>query len=107
MMVGDGVNDILAFRAADVSVAVRSSQLQNQNWADVICLREGIRPLLDLVTISEQTYRTLVANLTFAIFYNAFAGFLALCGVINPLIAAILMPISSLCILGITMRGLR
>jgi Cu+-exporting ATPase len=107
LMVGDGVNDILAFRSASVSVAVRSSQLQNQNWAHVICLREGINPLLDLVNISDQTYRTLVANLTFAIFYNAVAGFLALAGFINPLIAAILMPISSLCILGITMRGIR
>lgn len=107
LMVGDGVNDVLAFRAADVSVAVRSSQLQNQNWADVICLREGIKPLLDLIEISDQTYRTLVANLSFAIFYNSVAGGLALGGFVNPLVAAILMPISSLCILAITMGGLR
>lgn len=107
IMIGDGLNDLLAFQSADISVSVQGSHLKNQNIADVLFLKAGLSPLIDLIQISDKTYRCLTANLTFAIFYNLLAGFFALSGHVNPLVAALLMPASSLTILGMTFWGMK
>ncbi len=107
LMIGDGLNDLLAFQKADVSVSVQGSHLKNQNVADVLLLKTGLNPLIDLIQISDKTYRSLTTNLTFALLYNFIAGFCALSGFVNPLVAALLMPASSLMILGMTFWGMK
>jgi Cu+-exporting ATPase len=107
MMIGDGLNDVLALQAADVSIAVQGSVQESANHADAYFLESGIAPVINLLEISRQVRSTIYSNLWISMVYNVSAGSLALLGYINPLMAAILMPLSSGFILLNTYRGLK
>jgi len=75
--------------------------------ADVYFSKGGLSPLLDLISISKQLQKTVQRNLIISLFYNISGAILALTGFINPMAAAILMPISSILILLSSLRGIR
>lgn len=106
-MIGDGANDSLALNHAHVGISVKGSVSISHNSSEVCFTRPGLKPLLDLIMISRQSQYILKLNLTFALVYNFTGGVLALLGYINPLVAAVLMPISSLLIIINTYRGLK
>jgi Cu2+-exporting ATPase len=104
VMVGDGVNDLAALAAADVGVAVRNGSQASHHVADVCLAARGLRPLERFVTGARSTMRAIRVNLGISIAYNAFGGALAFFGLVNPLVAAIIMPISGLTVLVLAMR---
>jgi len=106
-MIGDGSNDALALQAADVGIAVKGSTYVNLQAADIYFTREGLKPLLDLFSLARLTKKVLLRNLTFAFVYNITGGTLALLGFVNPWLAAVLMPISSVLIISSTLWELR
>ena len=106
-MIGDGVNDALALSHADVSITVKGSSDLALNTSDIYFLKTGLEPFIDLLHIQKSIYATLKRNLTLSLIYNVLAGGFAMFGYINPLWAAILMPISSLVILISTLWGFR
>jgi P-type Cu2+ transporter len=61
--------------------------------------RPGLTPLLELTEGARRTMRIIRRNIAFSLTYNALGVFLAMAGLINPLIAAILMPVSSITVL--------
>jgi Cu+-exporting ATPase len=107
LMIGDGLNDILALKAADVSIAVQGSVQESADHSDAYLLESGIAPIMTLLEISRQVRSTIYSNLWISLTYNISAGSLALLGFVDPLTAAILMPISSGFILLNTYRGLK
>lgn len=106
-MIGDGANDSLSLQIADVGIAVKGSVDLSLNSADIYFMCGGLSPLFDLRDLAQQTRRVLVRNLTLSLVYNTLGGALALFGFINPMMAAILMPLSSLAIILSSVWGFR
>jgi Cu2+-exporting ATPase len=96
VMVGDGVNDAAAMARATVGIAVRGGAETSLAVADVYLSRPGLAPLDELISGSERTLRVIRRNIVFSLAYNLAGAALAIGGWINPLVAAVLMPASSL-----------
>ena len=106
LMLGDGANDTLAFDAAFArgTPVIHRGVLEGK--ADFYYLGQGIGGLRRLFEVNETRRRTQAWLLGFSIAYNALAVGLAVVGRMNPLLAAILMPVSSLLSLAITGAGI-
>lgn len=106
-MIGDGANDALSLQAADVGVAMSGSVDMSLASADVFLVEGGLSPMRRLYEIALKTRAVLVRNLSISLVYNVLGGIGALLGFINPLMAAILMPISSFFIIFSSLWGFR
>ena len=107
LMLGDGANDTLAFGAAFArgTPVVHRGLLESR--ADFYYLGRGLGGLRRLFEVNVARRHTQRWLLAFSVGYNALAVGLAVAGHVNPLVAAILMPLSSLASLAIVGAGLR
>lgn len=99
IMVGDGANDAIALSNAYVSVAVHGSVDISLRVADIYISKTGVSNLTKVIEASHDTLKVIKRNLKFSLVYNLLGATLAIFGFITPLVAAILMPISSLTVL--------
>ena len=96
VMVGDGVNDAAAIAAATVGIGVHGGAEACLATADIYLARPGLGALVELTDGAQRTLRVIKRNIAFSIAYNIVGAALASTGLLTPLIAAILMPASSI-----------
>ncbi|MER7844961.1 heavy metal translocating P-type ATPase [Kitasatospora sp. NPDC096077] len=103
-VVGDGVNDAVALASADLGVALASGSDAAIGAAGLTLVRGEIEAVVDAVRLARQTLATIRANLLWAFGYNLVLIPLAAVGLLNPMLAAVAMSLSSLLVVGNSLR---
>jgi Cu2+-exporting ATPase len=107
LYLGDGANDSLAFDTAYVTGTPVTDRSLLENKADFYTLGAGLSFLPQLFNLAKARARGVRYAFLFALIYNLAVIILSLLGQMNPLLAAILMPLSSLVSLAIVAISLR
>jgi Cu2+-exporting ATPase len=97
-MVGDGLNDTAALSAAHVSMAPASALDAARVASDMVLMGSDLSALAEARRVAVRATRRIRENFTIAVAYNLVAVPLAMAGLVTPLIAAIAMSSSSICV---------
>ncbi|WP_166997078.1 heavy metal translocating P-type ATPase [Paramicrobacterium fandaimingii] len=103
-MVGDGINDAVALAAADLGLAIASGTDIAMKSADIIVVRDDLLAVPEAIALARRTRRTIRWNLGWAFGYNLAALPIAAIGLLNPLIAAAAMSLSSVLVVSNSLR---
>lgn len=99
LMIGDGANDSQAMLNADVSIAVQGSFESSLRASDIYFISKNLLNITTVLALANKTKRVILGNFILSLSYNTLGIILVMLGYIHPLIAAILMPISSLTVI--------
>ncbi|MBX7136925.1 MAG: heavy metal translocating P-type ATPase [Oligoflexia bacterium] len=104
-MVGDGINDAVALKSASLGIGLRGGAEACLRVADVFLAKADLTSLLDFFEGSRRTLGIVRRGLLISIFYNGAGAALAVAGLVGPLVAALVMPISSLTVISLAIMS--
>lgn len=99
LFVGDGINDAAALVAADCGIALASGADLAVGASDATLYHDDLRVIPWAIELSRDALRLVRRNLHRALTYNAIGMALAACGVLHPVVAVLLMVVSSMCLI--------
>jgi Cu+-exporting ATPase len=105
LMIGDGLNDMSAMAVADVSIAVTENTSTLAPASDMIIPATQVHRIGRLLRYAHALRGVVITALWFTMAYNVAVITIALTGQLTPVITAIMMPLSSLLVIGISVGG--